>query len=208
MPARCTLMAFCLLVCPTALRAESSLGSAGLMLNAHAALLAGDEEAASHARFGEAGSWYWTLVGGVAFQHDSTDGNLYAGLGVFLTDRFEFNFGVGGWYFWQEGENTAGGNPAFGFRYHFAPREPVDFYIDTGIGLLFSGDDVPEDGESVNFTPRAGVGALFRLGDEPDAPRLDLGIRWHHISTASTTGSDDNPSRDSAMVYLGVVFPF
>jgi hypothetical protein len=33
-------------------------------------------------------------------------------------------------------------------------------------------------------------------------------VGWHHISNASSAGSDDNPARDGVRVYLGVVFPF
>lgn len=178
--------------------------SSSLMLREDAAA----EQPEPRAEFGDAGAWYWTLLAGAAYESDSTDGNVYAGMGVFLTDKFEFNFGIGGWYFWQEGSDTGGVNPALGFRYHFMPKDPFNLYIDAGIGLLFSGDDVPDDGESINFTPRAGVGTLWKLGDGANAARLDVGVRWHHISTASTTGSDDNPARDSVMVYAGVVFPF
>lgn len=190
------------LAAAAAAQAQDSLGASSLMLNEQAAA----EESPRTIPFGEAGSRYWTILAGVAFVHDSTDANLYTGLGFFLTDRFEFNFGLGGWWFWQEGEDTGGVNPAFGFRYHFMPRERFNVYLDAGIGLLFSGDDVPEDGESINFTPRAGVGTLWMLGDT--GARLDVGVRWHHISTASTSGSDDNPARDSAMVYAGIVVPF
>jgi hypothetical protein len=182
--------------------AQPTLGPATLMLDEPA----DSADSPSNTPFGDAGSRYWTILAGVAFNHDSTDANLYGGLGFFLTDNFEFNFGLGGWWFSQEGEDTAGANPTLGFRYHFMPKEAFNVYLDAGIGLLFSGDDVPEDGESVNFTPRAGVGTLWMLGDS--GARLDVGIRWHHISTASFSGSDDNPSRDSAMVYAGVVFPF
>lgn len=156
--------------------------------------------------FGERRSWYWTLSGGVALHSDSTDAGAYLGMGTFLADGFEFNFGVSGWHFAQEGDDADGVNPSLGFRYHFAPRERVDWYADAGIGLLLTSDDVPGDGESINFTPRAGVGALIRLGES--GTRLDVGVGWRHISTASTTGSDDNPSRDSVMIYAGLVFPF
>ncbi|MBL8746253.1 MAG: acyloxyacyl hydrolase [Phycisphaerae bacterium] len=194
--------AFLVALLAASARGQSAPGPASLMLNEEAA----DEASAAAIPFGDAGSRYWTVLTGAAFVHDSTDANVYAGMGFFLTDRFEFNFGLGGWWFWQEGEDTGGVNPAIGFRYHFMPHEAFNVYLDAGIGLLFSGDDVPENGESVNFTPRAGVGTLWRLGES--GARLDVGVRWHHISTASTSGSDDNPSRDSAMVYAGVVFPF
>jgi hypothetical protein len=186
--------------------AGEPLGSSCLMLPIAAAMR--EEPAAEEKAFGDAGSKYWTILAGVAYHHDSTDASVYGGLGFFLADTFEFNIGLGGWWYWQEGDDTGGVNPALGFRYHFMPKDPFNVYLDVGIGLLFTGDDVPDDGESVNFTPRAGIGTLWRLGESVNSPRLDLGVRWQHVSTASTTGSDDNPSRDSIMVYAGIVIPF
>lgn len=156
--------------------------------------------------FGRAGSWTWGLTSGVAFHSDSTDAQLQFHVGTFFTDRFEFLLGASGWYYAQDGRDAGGINPAFAFRYHFLMREDWSVYAETGIGLVFSTDDVPEDGTSINFTPRAGVGATVRLGES--AARLDVGVRWQHVSNGSVQGSDDNPSRDSPMIYLGVLFPF
>lgn len=156
--------------------------------------------------FGEAGSWSWSVVGAAAFTSGDQDYGARLTFGTFLADNFELTFGVAGWYHRQEGDDAGSGNPLFGFRYHFSPPKTFDPYIEVGIGLLFSSDDVPEDGTSINFTPRAGAGVLIRLGESQT--RLDLGIGWHHISNASTEGSDDNPSRDSVAIYAGVVVPF
>ncbi|MDX2116175.1 MAG: acyloxyacyl hydrolase [Planctomycetota bacterium] len=191
----------------------AELGGSSLMLrqDAPAAAEPGSEAPAASAReqlppFGSRGSRYWTVLSGVALHPDSVDPSLYGGLGFFLTDGFEFNFGLSGWYFVQEGDNAGGANPALGFRYHFMPEKRFNVYLEAGIGLLFTTDDVPEDGTSFNFTPRAGVGTLWQLGNSSN--RLDVGLRWHHISNASTDGTDDNPSRDSVMIYAGIVVPF
>lgn len=162
--------------------------------------------------FGETGFWYWGLSTGVAFTDEATEYNGHLTFGTFLTEGFEFNFGVGGWHHDQDDEDGGDAddaqsiNPTIGFRYHFMPRDPINVYIEAGIGLLFSSDDVPADGTSFNFTPRAGVGALWRLDPETGL-RLDTGVRWHHISNATTSGSDDNPARDSIKVYVGLIFP-
>jgi hypothetical protein len=156
--------------------------------------------------FGEAGSWSWSVVGAAAFTSGAQEYGTRLTFGTFLADNFEITFGVAGWYHRQDGNDAGSGNPLFGFRYHFSPPKTFNPYIEVGIGLLFSSDDVPEDGTSINFTPRAGAGVLIRLGESQT--RLDLGIGWHHISNASTEGSDDNPSRDSVAIYAGLVVPF
>lgn len=176
----------------------------------------------SSLRFLDKGWWGWSVGGGVAFNSESTDTNAVLTFHTFIADDFEFNFGLGGWYYAQDedgddnekAEDALGINPAFGFRWHFLSTrnsEKADdrrwsVYADVGIGMVFTDEDVPPGGTKYNFTPRAGVGATFALGDE--GVRLDVGVRWAHVSNASTSGTDDNPSRDSPMVYVGVMVPF
>jgi len=170
-------------------------------------------------RFLDKGWWGWSVGGGVAFNSASTDTNLVLTFHTFIAKDFEFNFGLGGWYYAQDedgddnekAEDALGINPAFGVRWHFwTPKAPEDrswsVYADAGIGMVFTDEDVPPGGTKYNFTPRAGLGATFQLNDT--GARFDVGVRWAHISNASTSGTDDNPSRDSVMVYVGVMFPF
>ena len=160
-------------------------------------------------RFGEEGHWSWSLQFGTAFVHDSTDFNLTWNPSVFLADDFELVLSLGGWYFDQDdGDDAGGGSFSFGFRIHALGDEAKDWtgYLELGIGVLGTSDEVPVDGTEFNFLPRAGVGATFRLGDGPE--RFDVGVRWHHISNATLGGSDDNPARDAPMVYFGVIVPF
>lgn len=163
--------------------------------------------------FGDQGSRWWSVQGGASFTQNSTDLNGRLGLHCFVADDFEVNGSVGAWGHLQEEEDEASAGFDLGFRWHFInrARERADgagmtVYADTGIGMLYATGDVPTDGTRYNFTPRAGVGATWALGD--DAARLDLGVRWQHFSNGSTSGSDDNPARDAAMVYVGVIFPF
>lgn len=158
-------------------------------------------------RFGEAGSWYWSVSGMGTISDDSTDARLAYTVHAFIADGFEFNLSLAGWGFFQDGQDAAGINPGLGFRWHFINDQEKGYsvYAQTGIGLLWATDEVPDGGTRFNFTPHAGVGATFGIGD--GGTRLDLGLGWHHISNASTSGSDDNPARDSLAVWVGVMFP-
>jgi len=158
--------------------------------------------------FGAKGTWHWSVGAGVAWNSEATDSNIYFTAHTFITQDFEFNLTLGGWYFSQDGPDAGGINPAFGFRWHFMNRETWSLYGEVGIGLLLSNDDVPDGGSTSNFTPRAGVGATIDLDGAAGGPRLDVGLRWHHISNASSGGASNNPSRDSVMLYAGVMFPF
>ena len=164
----------------------------------------------SPARWGISDDHWWIgLGGGAAFDFDRDyDFNIYVSAGTFVATDLEFTLELGAWYFEQEGPNTGGIHPNINFRWHFWHDDDRDWtvYADTGVGLLFSFDDTPAGGTSFNFTPRVGVGATFRLDE--DETRLQVGLRYHHISNARIEGDGNNPARDSVMVYAGVIFPF
>lgn len=158
-------------------------------------------------RYGEQGSWWATLGGGGAFDgRGATDIQGFAQLSCFIVPDVELGAELGIWHFEQDGENAAGGSAAALVRWHFVNEGRVTLFLDGGVGLLGASDNVPADGTSVNFLPRAGAGMTYRPWDGP--LRLMLGVRWHHISNARLSGAEDNPSRDGAMLYLGVVIPF
>ncbi|MFA6045786.1 MAG: acyloxyacyl hydrolase, partial [Phycisphaerales bacterium] len=93
------------------------------------------------------------------------------------------------------------------FRWHFVHEEDFTVYADIGIGILGATDNVPSNGTSFDFTPRAGVGFTYALNDAGDL-RLVGGLRWAHVSNARIHGDDDNPGVDTIMMYSGVQFPF
>lgn len=164
----------------------------------------------SSGRFGDAGSTWLTFGGGAAFafEGDDRDYNLFGAYSIFLVDSLEFSVELGGWYFDQEGTDTGGINGSMIFRWHFWMSENRDWtvYGDAGIGLLAGFDEVPDEGTSFNFTPRAGAGLTRALDDA--GTRLMLGLRWHHISNGRINSDAGNPSRDSIMIYAGIIIPF
>ncbi|MBL9032575.1 MAG: acyloxyacyl hydrolase [Phycisphaerae bacterium] len=164
---------------------------------------------AARAAFGTEGTQWWTFGGGVAHNlNDATDYNLRVAYSMFLVDRVEFSLELNAWYFDQRGDNAFGINPAMVIRMHFVRTERWTAYVDPGIGLLFASDVVPDEGTGFEFMPRVGVGVTYGLTEDPGGPRLQAGIRWHHISNARIEGDIDNPSRDGAMVYVGVMVPY
>ena len=165
------------------------------------------------ASFGDRGTTWWSVQGGAAFTKNNTDVNGRLSLHRFLADDFEAIGSLGGWGHLQSGDDQASAAFDLGFRWHFISRarefadgSGMTVYGETGIGMLYATGDVPTGGTRYDFTPRAGIGATWPLGDGPS--RLDLGVRWQHFSNGSSAGSDDNPSRDAAMVYVGLIFPF
>lgn len=165
-------------------------------------------ESPAHVDFASAGSDWWTIGGGAAVGRNThIDGNVYGAWSHFVADDVEFAAELGAWYYDQEGDDAAGINPNVVFRWHFVHEHDYTIYADIGIGVLVATDNVPYDGTSFDFTPRAGVGATFALNDAGDE-RLVVGLRWAHVSNARIHGDDNNPGIDTIMLYSGFQFPF
>lgn len=165
------------------------------------------ESRPSVVEYATAESKWWTLGAGVAYDFDgSTDIPLRGAYSYFLGDGVEFSLELGGWYFAQEGDDAVGASISTIFRWHFYRKDPWTAYVDAGIGVMGASDEVPDGGTTFNFLPQAGAGVTRRLNDR--GLRLQVGLRWHHISNARSQGDDENPDRDAAMLYGGLIFPF
>jgi len=157
--------------------------------------------------FGTVDTTWWSIGGGIANDFkNTTDYNLHVSFSYFLAQDIEAVAEAGIWYYGQDGKDAVGINPAFVLRWHFFHEEKWTVYTDIGIGVLLTSSDVPATGTSFNFTPRFGFGFTRELDDA--GTRLQVGVRWAHVSNARITGNDDNVGRDSAMLYVGVIFPF
>lgn len=172
-------------------------------------------EPAVSATFGTKGSTWWSFSASGMVDDDAAnkDYSLRFAYHRFLAEDFELNLALTGWFHDQDVDDEASGSFDLGFRYHFLSDRDRGWsvYGDIGIGFMLSSGPVPEDGTDYNFTPRAGVGVTLELPDQLGGDigaRLDLGVGWQHYSNASTSGSDENPGRDSIYVRAGVIFPF
>jgi hypothetical protein len=173
-----------------------------------AALKEGPAPPPSPRQYGKDGSKWWTVGAGVAYNfNDATDINLpRVAFSLFLAEDVEWSVELNAWHFSQRGDDATGFNPAMVFRWHFVDTGAWTTYADVGIGVLWADKEVPDGGSKFDFTPRAGVGITRRLGESN--ARLQLGLRWHHISNARIYGESRNPSRDAPMIYGAIVFPF
>ena len=160
-------------------------------------------------RFGEQGSEWLTigLLGAHDFYWESNDFNIHGAYSIFLSNDVEFAVELAAWAFFQSEDNAVGLNPSIIFRWHFWHRERWTTYVDLGIGVLASTDDVPDNGTSLNFTPKGGVGLTYQLWEDRET-RLQAGFRWHHVSNARITGDSNNPARDAPALYVGLIFPW
>ena len=90
-----------------------------------------------------------------------------------------------------------GFNPLI-LQYNFTYHPKLTPYILIGGGMLFTTEQVPVDTSRFNFTPQGGVGINMQLWDRES---LEFGIRYHHISNASTAPL--NPGRNSILLHVG-----
>ena len=157
--------------------------------------------------FGDADSQWWTVGANLSYGFNgSTDSGLYGSYSYFIAKDVEFAGELALWYFNQPGDNAEGASASMIFRWHFIDTGPWTVYVDAGIGVLGATNSVPEGGTSFDFMPRAGVGFTRLLSD--DGLRLQVGLRWFHVSNARILGDENNPAIDQALVYAGIIFPF
>jgi hypothetical protein len=160
--------------------------------------------------FGHSGTTWATLGGGVAYNGKDSDENIFVTYEYFIANDVEVFGELGAWQYSQEGPDSTGFNISMVVRWHFIDTGKWTVFGDLGIGVLFATDPVPRrdgvTGTNFDFTPRAGGGFTRQLSD--DGVRLEVGFRWAHVSNARISGNNDNPGRDSAMLYAGLIFPF
>lgn len=163
--------------------------------------------------FAQQGTTWLTFGAGTSSDFDElSDMNITAAWSRFVAPGWEVMVEVAVREFDMPGEDQWALNPAIIFRHHWLLGDETDghasdwtLYLDIGIGVMLSPDDIPQDGTSFNFTPRLGVGTTFRISEDW---RMVLGARWSHISNGRIFGDDDNPSSDGIMAHLGFTTSF
>ncbi len=169
-----------------------------------------DTEEAQHftptSTWGTKDSWRWNIQYGYAKDVKRSE-NTLSTFGVefeyFLEDDLSLDLGLLGMDVDQLGPNANGLNFTLLLRWHCIKKDSWSIFLEGGAGLLRTSNHVPTGGSSFNFTPQAGVGLTFDIGNNN---RWLIGTKWHHVSNANTY--DTNPGRDSIMIWTGISFPF
>ena len=136
----------------------------------------------------------------------NVDTNIHGQYTYFLIDDFEVGVEAAFWTIFQE-DDTVGASSSLVMRYHFFHAERWSAFGEVGMGLILTGDNVPDTGTSFSLMPRVGAGVTFKIFDYSNT-RLITGLRWHHISNARISGEAKNPARDGVGLYVGLLFEF
>jgi hypothetical protein len=171
--------------------------------------------AAPQGTYTNAHTWWWNATAGVASDFDDIeDANASIGFSYFAADNVEVCGDLLLRYIVQEGGDALALNPHIAFRWHFwkgssilantaEPSNTWTAFLEVGIGIMASTDDVPPPATSINFTPRAGAGLTYALSD---TTRLLASLRWSHVSNADLFGNDDNVGSDGVMLTVGCIW--
>ncbi len=120
-----------------------------------------------------------------------------------LRGNFEYAFDVVPvQYLWQPGVNNntyGGGFNGAVLKWNFIGKYTP--YVEIAGGALFTPKNVPPGINTVNFSPQGSVGFQVPLGE---AKKLDLAIRYVHISNASL--QLPNPGLNFIQGRVGLIF--
>lgn len=169
---------------------------------------ASDSKTQTSADFGTYNKTWWTFGAGTSTDFDElSDVNVTIAWSKFVDEDVELMVELALREFDMPGDDQIGINPMLVFRKHWKLGEDHTWtaFADVGIGIMISPDDVPQDGTSFNFTPRAGGGLTYAINEDW---RVIAGLRWSHISNGRIFGDDDNPASDGVMFSVGLITSF
>jgi hypothetical protein len=152
-----------------------------------------------------AGTWQIVDYGGIGVAKHGEDDLAFLGIGggYHVLDGLSLNLELLGYVFDQGDHNPVAGGVNLLSRWHFLRSGPFSVYVDGAVGASYAERSVPENGTRYNFTPQAGGGMTFRIGN---GTHLMAGGRFLHFSNAGL--SENNPGTDLRMFYVGVALGF
>ena len=113
-------------------------------------------------------TWRWGIYGGYGKDVKDSDNTLTT-IGLefeyFVEEDLSIDLGFLFMDVDQQGGDANGFNFTLQLRWHLKVEEEWSFFIEGGAGLLRTSDNVPNGGSKFNFTPQAGFGMTFDIGE-------------------------------------------
>lgn len=166
------------------------------------------EAPATEKTFAESNRWYVEfLANGMA---DVTNRNVSVaggtvGVGYYLNPWLALSADLSGYGYANRETDGGAVNLTVGLRHHIFKIEKLQFFIDVAGGVLEASSTLPHGGTHFNFSFDFGPGVMYPLKDNVS---LMAGVRYFHISNASTQGIHHNPSINGVQGVVGLVFRF
>lgn len=135
--------------------------------------------------------------------HGTTVVSAGAGVHWFVEERVSVGLFAEAIHVNQDGDNAVGGGGGVLVRWYFARLESAAIFGEIGVGLAGFDAPVPQEGTSVDFTPRAAVGIAWPIADRTT---LDARVGWLHFSNAQT--GEENPGVDALAASVGLHIAF
>lgn len=151
------------------------------------------------------GTWTGQIFGHVMNDvsgHSDMSYALSLGAGRFVLPGFSLNLETSAWIVTQDGPDATGFGLTLVPRWHFYRTRDWSVFIDGGLGVIWTNEDVPPGSKKHNFTEFAGLGFTRRICE---SLRLMAGARYRHVSN---NHSSDNPGLDNIEGFLGLMLPF
>ena len=135
--------------------------------------------------------------------HGTTVVTAGAGIHWFVEERVSVGIFAEAIHVNQDGENAVGGGGGVLVRWYFARTETAAFFGEIGVGLAGFDTPVPQEGTTVDFSPRAALGIALPVAERTT---LDARIGWLHFSNAQT--GEENPGIDALSASIGLHIAF
>ncbi len=151
--------------------------------------------------FGSEGSVDW-WVGGIAATEFRVTNLAFARGGIDWFVATDFSIGLQADLGWAATVGADGGmlvGVAPMLRWHLFHHERWTIFAELGVGVAWTTVPIPERGTRFNFTPQAGLGATYALGD---GWRGRFSVGWYHMSNART--GSINPGLDAIAISVGI----
>ena len=154
------------------------------------------------------GTWALEADGSYIQPIRFSEDKFYAGsfaASYYFSDDVSLGAEVTGYFVDQPRDDTGILGGGVLLRWHFLQAERCTLFVDGGFAVSIAEAAVPEFGTHFNYTPKGGVGATLRLGDDL---HLIGGARFFHLSNANLHGRDQNPSQDGVQYFVGMLWTF